>query len=258
MVAERIGMHFREKYLEAVLRQDVEWFDTSNPAEIPSTLNTQCDQIKKGTGEKVAGVVMSAGMFFSGLLVAFGVGWALALVLLGTAPLLVISTCVMTKLAQKGYMDNMMAYAKAGGRAEQAITNLKTVAAFNGEEYEKQEFEKDLAITASFGKKNACKMGIGMAFFMLVIFILYSFAVYIGGLFVIEKFDTNGMFGGIYNGASVLTCFFGVIFGLFSLGMAMPNFALIMQAKAAGSLLFDVIEREPALNYSDFDKSINV
>ena len=50
MVAERIGMHFREKYLEAVLRQDVEWFDTNNPAEIPSTLNTQCEQVKKGTG----------------------------------------------------------------------------------------------------------------------------------------------------------------------------------------------------------------
>ena len=43
MVAERIGMHFREKYLEAVLRQDVEWFDTNNPAEIPSNLNTQCE-----------------------------------------------------------------------------------------------------------------------------------------------------------------------------------------------------------------------
>ena len=42
-VAERIGMHFRVRYLEAVLRQDVEWFDTSNPAEIPSNLNTQCE-----------------------------------------------------------------------------------------------------------------------------------------------------------------------------------------------------------------------
>lgn len=258
MVAERIGMHFREKYLEAVLRQDVQWFDTTNPAEIPSTLNTQCEQIKKGTGEKVAGVVMAAGMFISGILVAFGVGWALALVLLGTAPLLVISTCLATKLAEKGYMDNMIAYSKAGGRAEQAITNLKTVAAFNGEQYEKSQYEEDLRVTASFGKKNACKMAVGLAFFMFVLFILYSLAVYIGALFVIEEYDTNGLFGGVYNGASVLTCFFGVIFGLFSLGMAMPNFALIMQAKAAGSLMFDVIEREPAINYDDFDPSINV
>ena len=101
-------------------------------------------------------------------------------------------------------------------------------------------------------------MGVGMAFFMFAIFVLYAFAFYIGGVFVSKEFDTGGIFSGIYNGASVLTCFFGVIFGLFSLGMAMPNFALIMQAKAAGSLLFDVIEREPSLNYDDFDPNLNV
>ena len=39
MIGERIGLHLREKYLEAVLRQDVEWFDTSNPIEIPSKIN---------------------------------------------------------------------------------------------------------------------------------------------------------------------------------------------------------------------------
>ena len=34
MVADRINMHLGEKQLEAVLRQDFEWFDTHNPDEI--------------------------------------------------------------------------------------------------------------------------------------------------------------------------------------------------------------------------------
>ena len=76
---------------------------------------------------------MAMSMFVSALVVSLGVGWALALVLLVTSPLIVLSTCLVTKIAQSGFMDNMMAYARAGGRAEQAITNLKTVAAFNGE-----------------------------------------------------------------------------------------------------------------------------
>ena len=42
LVGERVGIHFRVKYLEAVLRQDVEWFESINPAEIPSILNTKC------------------------------------------------------------------------------------------------------------------------------------------------------------------------------------------------------------------------
>ena len=56
----------------------------------------------------------------------------------------------------------------------------------------------------------------------------------------------------------MLTCLFGVVFGLFALGTAMPNFQLIMQARAAGTLLFEVIERKPALNYNDYDPSIKV
>ena len=67
-----------------------------------------------------------------------------------------------------------------------------------------------------------------MAFFMFVLFILYSFAIYIGGIFVREEFSANGVFGDKYDGATVLTSFFGVIFGLFSIGMAMPNFALML------------------------------
>ncbi len=257
MVAERIGMHFRVKYLEAVLRQDVEWFDTTNPAEIPGNLNTQCQQIKKGTGEKVASIIMAVSMFFAGILVGFGVGWSLALVILITAPILILATFLLTKLAEKGYMDNMMAYSKAGGHAEQAINSIRTVAAFNGEEKESQEYEKSLKETARFGVKNAAKMAFGMAFFMFAMFIIYSFSIYIGGIFVREEYDATGLFGAKYDGATVLTCFFGIIFGLFSIGMAMPNFALVLQAKAAGALLFDVIEREPAINYDDFDPTIN-
>ena len=32
LVGERVSIHFREKYLEAVLKQDVEWYETTNPA----------------------------------------------------------------------------------------------------------------------------------------------------------------------------------------------------------------------------------
>ena len=93
---------------------------------------------------------------------------------------------------------------------------------------------------------------------MFILFILYAFAIYIGGLFVREEWDANGVFGDKYDGATVLTSFFGVIFGLFSIGMAMPNFALMLQARAAGSLIFAVIDREPAIDYGDYDANINV
>ena len=86
--------------------------------------------VSKGTGEKVANIIMSMAMFFTGIIIALVIGWQMALALIATAPLLVGSTFVLTKLAQKGLKDNAVAYASAGGIAEQALQSVKTVASF--------------------------------------------------------------------------------------------------------------------------------
>ena len=111
LVGERVSIHFREKYLEAVLQQDVEWFEMSNPAEIPTILNTQCELIKKGAGEKIGSVIVSTGLTIGNLVISFIAGWSLALILLASAPLIILATIIVTKISQRGYKDNMIAYA---------------------------------------------------------------------------------------------------------------------------------------------------
>ena len=66
-----MGIHFRVKYLEAVLRQDVEWFESIDPAEIPSILNTHCELIKKGEGEKIASSVISLCLTIGNIIISF-------------------------------------------------------------------------------------------------------------------------------------------------------------------------------------------
>ena len=99
LIGERVSIHFREKYLEAVLRQDVEWFEKRNPAEIPTILNTQCELIKKGTGEKIGSVLVAFGLMIGNGVMSFIVGWALALVLMVSAPLIIISSYIVTKIS---------------------------------------------------------------------------------------------------------------------------------------------------------------
>ena len=73
---------------------------------------------------------MSLAMFFTGIIVSLVVGWQLSLTLIATSPLIVASTFILTNLAQKGLKDNALAYASAGGIAEQALQSIKTVASF--------------------------------------------------------------------------------------------------------------------------------
>ena len=52
-------------------------------------------------------------------------------------------------------------------------------------------------------------------------------------------------------GGDVITCFFGVLIGLFSLGGAGPALNAIEVAKTTGSLVFGLIERKVEINQDD-------
>lgn len=100
--------------------------------------------------------------------------------------------------------------------------------------------------------------GLGLGLFWIAIFLMYSFGIYIGGVFLDEEFSTTGFYGDNYDSATVLAVFFTVIFGLFSLGMAGPNIGAIIQARAAGAFIFQVIERELTIDYSKYNENIDV
>jgi hypothetical protein len=45
-----------------------------------------------------------------------------------------------------------------------------------------------------------------------------------------------------------MSCFFGIIFGMFSLGMATPNIKAVVEGRAAGKMAYDIIDRVPTIN----------
>ena len=64
-------------------------------------------------------------------------------------------------------------------------------------------------------------------------FLSYAVGFYFGGLSV--RNEWNDTRGNKYTSGEVITIFFAVIFGIFSLGMAAPNLRAIGEGLAAGS-----------------------
>lgn len=61
-------------------------------------------------------------------------------------------------------------------------------------------------------------------------------------MFIYNEIE-NPVYDRVYSGGDVLACFFGVIFGMFSLGMLEPNLEAVAGAKAATSLAFKILDR---------------
>lgn len=68
-----------------------------------------------------------------GLIFGFITGWTLTLVLLATFPALAIAGTFYMWVIENKDKNEQKAYSRAGGRAEQALSAIKTVKQLNGE-----------------------------------------------------------------------------------------------------------------------------
>nr|XP_024359181.1 ABC transporter B family member 19-like [Physcomitrium patens] len=85
--AERQAARIRVRYLQAILKQDVSFFDTDvHTGEIVSSISSDTLHIQDAIGEKMGNFVQYACTFISGFAVAFSATWKLSLVTLGVLP----------------------------------------------------------------------------------------------------------------------------------------------------------------------------
>lgn len=57
----------------------------------------------------------------------------------------------------------------------------------------------------------------------------------------------NSNSGKLYTSGDILACFLGIVYGVFSLGLAAPNFKALTEGKVAGKMAYDIIERTPKI-----------
>jgi len=107
----------REKYLQAVLRQDIAYFDKVGAGEVATRIETdtreprlfvrfglhsnKIDLVQQATSEKVAVVISSISSFFTGFAIAYARCWQLALAISSVIPCLVITGALMSKFASR-------------------------------------------------------------------------------------------------------------------------------------------------------------
>lgn len=87
--AENQTKRIREKYLHAVLRQDITWHDIGKKSEsLNSRLSADTQLIFDGLADKVGICLSSLATFVAGFVIAFTHGWRMTLVLMTTVPLM--------------------------------------------------------------------------------------------------------------------------------------------------------------------------
>ncbi|CAD5226900.1 unnamed protein product [Bursaphelenchus xylophilus] len=232
---ENMMGRIRRKFFNAILRQDMAWYDNNNTGTLATKLFDDLERMREGTGDKVALAIQYTAQFFGGFLVAFTYDWYLTSIMMSLAPLMMGSGAFIAILMARSSANEAEKYAKAGNIAEEALSSVRTVYAFNGQMTECSRYEDGLKQARWSGMLRSIYIGTGFAFTFVVLFSSYCIAFWVGTNLVID----NGMHPEV-----MITVFFAVMMGSMALGQASPQFAVIGTAQGTAASIYEIIDRE--------------
>ncbi|XP_015603415.1 multidrug resistance protein homolog 49 isoform X2 [Cephus cinctus] len=235
----------RIMFLQAVLRQDMAWYDTNTSTNFASRITEDLDKMKDGIGEKLGIFTYLMVSFISSIVISFVYGWKLTLVVLSCAPIIVIATAIVAKVQSSLTALELSAYGQAGSVAEEVLGAIRTVVAFGGEKKEVERYAQKLVPAERTGIKRGMWSGVGGGVMWFIIYLSYALAFWYGVQLILEdrpKLDKE------YTPAVLVIVFFGVLAGAQNMGLTSPHLEAFAVARGSAAAIFQVLDRVPTID----------
>jgi ATP-binding cassette, subfamily B (MDR/TAP), member 1 len=249
MLADRQLVNYRREYFSAVLRMDISWFDLKGGLDLPSSISGDASLLREGIGMKFGQGVMGFATFVLSYVFAFLRGWQLAAVMCASIPALAIVVGVGATYMGKMAAMSTEAYAEAGAIAEENLGNMRTVAAFGGEETAREKFDKLVTKAKAVGVRSAHASGANMGAMMAVMFASYALGFWYGGIMVTDADRLhNSWTDAPWTGGDVMATFFAALMGGMMAGQMGPTFAALLAARGAGGKMYSIVDTVPNID----------
>ncbi|KAM5255813.1 ATP-dependent translocase ABCB1-like [Ctenodactylus gundi] len=239
LAAGRQIYKIRQRFFHAIMKQEIGWFDVHDVGELNNRLTDDVSKINEGIGDKIGMFFQSITTFLAGFIIGFTRGWKLTLVIMSISPVLGLSAALWAKILSSFTDKELSAYAKAGAVAEEVLAAIRTVIAFGGQQKELERYNKNLEDAKRIGIKKAITANISIGAAFLLMYASYALAFWYGTTLVLSN---------EYSIGKVLTVFFSVLIGAFSIGQASPNIEAFANARGAAYEIFRIIDNEPSID----------
>lgn len=236
---EVVTARIREHYIQAILRQNVGYFDKIGPGEITNRITSDINLIQEGISEKVNLIFQGFATFFAGIVIAFIRSWKLTLILLSTTVGIILIMGISSKFMMKNTMDSLAAFGKACSVAEDILSSIRTTTAFGIQHRLSKQYEVHVQESFVSGVKAGRSIMFMVACLWTIVYFSYALAFWQGARFIADGSDTPG---------SVITVFMCVVIGSVGIGGVAPAFQSVGKSVGAGKKVFEAIDRIPTLD----------
>jgi len=232
----RLNIRVRTTLLEALLQQEIGFFDVTKAGKLASRLNsdttTLSDQISLNLNVFLRSFVQAIGVMFF----MFKLNVDLSLATFVTVPAVALITRVYGKVLQKLYKETQKRLANANAVSDAALTTMHTVRCFASEASELERYKHKMAIFYELSVRQAVVYSVYAVIFTLLPCLSTALVLYYGGTLVLNGELKSGDLVSFMLYQQSLSDAINSIGGIFS-GIA--------GALGAADKVFELIDREP-------------
>ncbi|CAH0548000.1 unnamed protein product [Brassicogethes aeneus] len=247
--ATRQVFRIRQAFLEKTLNQDVGWYDVHQTGDFASTFTDNIAKIEDGIGEKIGLFVFFESTFVVGVIMALFLGWKLALVCIVSLPLSTLVMGLIAWLSTKFSKQEMESYGAAGAVAEEVLSSVRTVVAFDGQQKELDRYNEHIIKAEKNNIRKSFFTSLSNGFLWFFTFGNIALAFWYGVTLVIEE---SGLPPDqiTYTPGNMISVFFATLTATWNFGMGTPFLDTFGSACGAAHKVFNILDSEPIINKS--------
>ncbi|OIW10677.1 hypothetical protein TanjilG_16049 [Lupinus angustifolius] len=240
IMGERLTLRVRENMFSAILKNEIAWFDDTNNTSsmLSSRLETDATLLRTIVVDRSTILLQNIGLVVASFIIAFILNWRITLVVIATYPL-VISGHISEKLFMKGYGGNLSkAYLKANMLAGEAVSNMRTVAAFCSEEKVLDLYANELVDPSKQSFQRGQIAGLFYGISQFFIFSSYGLALWYGSVLMEKELASF---------KSVMKSFMVLIVTALAMGETLALAPDLLKGNQMVASVFEVMDRKSGI-----------
>ncbi|CAJ1940399.1 unnamed protein product [Sphenostylis stenocarpa] len=240
IIGERLTLRAREKMFSAILKSEISWFDDINNTSsmLSSRLETDATFLRTIIVDRSTILLQNVGLVVASFIIAFMLNWRITLVVLATYPL-IISGHISEKLFMQGFGGNLSkAYLKANMLAGEAVSNIRTVAAFCAEQKVLDLYANELVEPSKRSFNRGQISGIFYGISQFFIFSSYGLALWYGSVLMEKELSSF---------KSIMKAFMVLIVTALAMGETLALAPDLLKGNQMVASIFEVMDRKTGI-----------
>ncbi|CAJ1940683.1 unnamed protein product [Sphenostylis stenocarpa] len=229
---------------EKIINMEIGWFDKAENSSgaLGARLSTDAASIRTLVGDALGLLVQDIATAITALAIAFDANWQLSLIILALVPLVLLNGYVQIKSMQGFRTDAKKLYEEASQVANDAVGNIRTVAAFCAEEKVMELYQKKCVGPIQTSIRQGLVSGTGFGLSLFLLFSVYACSYYAGARLV-------------ENGKASFSDVFRVFYALIMAAIAMSHSSFMTpaasKAKSSVASVFAILDQKSRIDPSD-------